>query len=107
MIGTDESNFLHNLLLTNRQFASLRKAFANNPPKYKIKDSTVKNNTVVCIPWQTPWAITESWFAIEEESWYTRWPEVCWYYQDQQQQQMQDFIKTYQGLGLLAKEQHS
>ena len=51
MIGTDESNFLHDLLLTNRQFASLCKAFANNPPKYKIKNSTVKNNTVGCIPW--------------------------------------------------------
>ena len=30
MIGYDETNFLHKLLLTNRQVANLRKAFANN-----------------------------------------------------------------------------
>ena len=30
MIGYNETNFPHELLLTNRQFASLRKAFANN-----------------------------------------------------------------------------
>ena len=32
MIGksNDETNFPHNLLLTNRQVANLRKAFANN-----------------------------------------------------------------------------
>ena len=29
MIGRDETNFLHKLLLTNRQVANLRKAFAN------------------------------------------------------------------------------
>ena len=29
MIGDDETNFLHKLLLTNRQVANLRKAFAN------------------------------------------------------------------------------
>ena len=29
MIGTDETNFPHNLLLTDRQVPSLRKAFAN------------------------------------------------------------------------------
>ena len=29
MIGDDETNFLHKLLLTNRQVAILRKAFAN------------------------------------------------------------------------------
>ena len=28
MIGRDETNFLHKLLLTNRQVANLRKAFA-------------------------------------------------------------------------------
>ena len=32
MIGYNETNFPHELLLTNRQFASLRKAFANNSP---------------------------------------------------------------------------
>ena len=29
MIGDDETNFLHKLLLTNRQVANLRKVFAN------------------------------------------------------------------------------
>ena len=29
LIGDDETNFSHKLLLTNRQVASLRKAFAN------------------------------------------------------------------------------
>ena len=29
MIGNDEANFLHKLLLTNRQVSNLRKAFAN------------------------------------------------------------------------------
>ena len=29
MIGDDETNFLHKLLLTNRQVANLRKAFAD------------------------------------------------------------------------------
>ena len=30
MIGDDETNFPHKLLLTNRQVANLRKAFANH-----------------------------------------------------------------------------
>ena len=30
MIGDDETNFSHTLLLTNRQVSNLRKAFANN-----------------------------------------------------------------------------
>ena len=30
MVGDDETNFPHKLLLTNRQVANLRKAFANN-----------------------------------------------------------------------------
>ena len=30
MIGDDETNFPHKLLLSNRQVANLRKAFANN-----------------------------------------------------------------------------
>ena len=30
MIGDDETNFLHKLLLTNRQVSNLRKAFANH-----------------------------------------------------------------------------
>ena len=29
MVGDDETNFLHKLLLTNRQVTNLRKAFAN------------------------------------------------------------------------------
>ena len=30
MVGDDETNFLHKLLLTNRQVSNLRKAFANH-----------------------------------------------------------------------------
>ena len=30
MVGDDETNFPHKLLLTNRQVANLREAFANN-----------------------------------------------------------------------------
>ena len=30
MIGDNKTNFLHKLLLTNRQVANIRKAFANN-----------------------------------------------------------------------------
>ena len=30
MIGDNENNFPHKLLLTNRQVSNLRKAFANN-----------------------------------------------------------------------------
>ena len=30
MVGDDETNFPHKLLLTNRRFSNLRKAFANN-----------------------------------------------------------------------------
>ena len=30
MIGDNENNFTHQLLLTNRQVANIRKAFANN-----------------------------------------------------------------------------
>ena len=30
MIGDNETNFLHQLLLTNRQIANIRKAFANH-----------------------------------------------------------------------------
>ena len=32
MIGDDETNFPHKLLLTNRQVANIRKAFANHLP---------------------------------------------------------------------------
>ena len=32
MIGDDETNFPHKLLLTNRQVANLHEAFANNSP---------------------------------------------------------------------------
>ena len=32
MIGDDETNFPHKVLLTNRQVANLCKAFANHPP---------------------------------------------------------------------------
>ena len=32
MIGNNETNFPHKLLLTNRQASNLRKSFVNNPP---------------------------------------------------------------------------
>ena len=34
MIGDDETNFSHKLLLTNRQVANLRKGFANYLSSY-------------------------------------------------------------------------
>ena len=40
MIGTDETNFPHNLLLTNRQVAGLYKAFANS----SLKDIKLSKN---------------------------------------------------------------
>lgn len=43
MIGNDETYFLHNLLITNRQVLSLYITFKNIVRKYKIiKSSTIK-----------------------------------------------------------------
>ena len=36
MIGDNETNFLHKLLLTNRKVSNLRKAFANHLPKTQL-----------------------------------------------------------------------
>ena len=45
MIGNDESYFLHNLLITNRQVLSLYITFKKIVRKYKIiKSWTIKNN---------------------------------------------------------------
>ena len=45
MIGDNETNFPHTLLLTNRQFSNLRKAFANHllGPLLKTGLSLIKN----------------------------------------------------------------
>ena len=48
MIGDNESNSPHQLLLTNRQVANIRKAFANNSSidlSYQ-KHSIIKNDTI-------------------------------------------------------------
>ena len=43
MIGDIETNFPHNLLLTNRQLSNLRKAFANHlSAKYQV----IKNSII-------------------------------------------------------------
>ena len=44
MIGDNETNFPHTLLLTNRQFSNLRKAFANHLSadiKFRISWQTI------------------------------------------------------------------
>ena len=48
MIGdsNDKTNFSHELLLTNRQVSSIRKAFANNSSVDIFKNSVIKNDTV-------------------------------------------------------------
>ena len=52
MIGNsdDNSNFPHELLLTNRQVANIRKAFANHLST-DIKNSLIKNDTIRRISW--------------------------------------------------------
>ena len=48
MIGNsdDETNFPHKLLLTNRQVASLRRAFANQASTYIILSKTQLSNMI-------------------------------------------------------------
>ena len=60
MIGDsdDETNFRHKLLLTNRQVAHLRKAFAN----YLSTDIKLSK-----ISWQTFRSITENRIAINKK----------------------------------------
>ena len=41
MIGYDETNFLHKLLLTDRQVANLLKAFTNKSSTYINKNSII------------------------------------------------------------------
>ena len=41
MVGDDETNFPHKLLLTNRQVANLRKGFAN----YLLTDIKLSKNS--------------------------------------------------------------
>ena len=52
MVGNsdDNSNFPHELLLTNRQVANIRKAFANHLST-DIKNSLIKNDTIRRISW--------------------------------------------------------
>ena len=55
MVGNsnDNTNFPYELLLTNRQVANIRKAFAKNTSKYiKLsKISIIKNDTIGRISW--------------------------------------------------------
>ena len=55
MVGNsnDNINFPHELLLTNRQVASIRKAFAKNTSTdIKLsKNSIIKNDTIRRISW--------------------------------------------------------
>ena len=46
MLGTDETNFPHNLLLTIRQVAGLHKAFTNSSSKY-IKLSRTQISKII------------------------------------------------------------
>ena len=48
MIGSNETNFPHELLLTDRQLSCLRKSFANNSSAdIKLsKNSIIKDDTV-------------------------------------------------------------
>ena len=50
MIGDNESNFRHKLLLTYRQVSNLRKAFANNSSA-DIKSSKSQISTMRRISW--------------------------------------------------------
>ena len=50
MIGDNETNFCHQLLLTNRQVANIHKAFANNRD-WVIKNSIIKDDTIRRISW--------------------------------------------------------
>ena len=50
MIGDNETNFPHQLLLTNRQVANIRKAFANNS-SIDIKLSKTELSTISRISW--------------------------------------------------------
>ena len=43
-----QETFLHNLLLTDRQVASLRKAFANNPRSIKVSKTQLYKITQSC-----------------------------------------------------------
>ena len=46
MIGDNETNFPHNLLLTNRQASNLRKAFPNHSSRY-IKLSKIQLSKII------------------------------------------------------------
>ena len=52
MVGTNKTNFPHNLLLTDKQVSSLCKTFANDLSVNKnIKNLTVQNNKIRRISW--------------------------------------------------------
>ena len=52
MIGDNETNFPHELLLTNRQVANLRKAFANHSSTdIKLSTTHLKMNRIRRISW--------------------------------------------------------
>ena len=71
MVGNsnDNTNFSHELLLTNRQVANIRKAFANHSSTdIKLsKNSIIKNDTIRRISWQTFRSITKNWITSNEK----------------------------------------
>ena len=73
MIGNsnDETNFLHELLLNNRQVANLRKDFANNSladiKLSKTQLSKIYYLTIRRISWQTSWCITKNKITINKK----------------------------------------
>ena len=68
MIGNsnDNTNFPHELLLTNRQVEIIRKAFANHLST-DIKLSKTKNDAIRRISWSTFRSITTNWITFNEE----------------------------------------
>ena len=62
MVGDDETNFPHELLLTNRQVESLRKAFANKSLTDIKLSKTQLSKTIQSggFYWKVYWSITEN-----------------------------------------------
>ena len=67
MIGTDETNFPHNLLLADRQVPSLCKAFANKSSKDIKLSKTARSEIIPSGGFLTSWTINKSWTATDDE----------------------------------------
>ena len=57
MVGDDETNFPHKLLLANSQNENHWKAFDDNSSN-DIKLSKTQDDTIRRVSWQTSWCIT-------------------------------------------------